>query len=42
VFYQSTGRRVVINEDVLDVGPEHDVNGMEQGVENVMVLAGIE
>ena len=34
---------VVVNEVVLgSVGPEHDVNGMELGVENVLVLAGIE
>ena len=33
----------VVNEIVLDsVVPEHDINGMEEGVENVLVLAGIE
>ena len=37
------GRVVVGNENVLDsVRPEHDVNGMEYGVKNVLVLAGIE
>jgi len=37
------GQGVVVNEDVLDsVGPEHDVNGMEYGVENVVVWAGLE
>ena len=34
---------VVGNEEVLDsVRPEHDINGMEKLVENVLVLAGIE
>lgn len=34
---------MVINEYVLEsMGPEHDINGMEQGVDIVMVLAGIE
>jgi len=33
---------MVANENVLDnVGAEHDVNGIEQGVENVLVLAEI-
>lgn len=34
---------VVDNEDVLDsVGPEHEVNGMESGMENMLVWAGME
>lgn len=34
---------VVGNEDVLEsVGPEHDVNGMESGMENMLVWAGVE
>ena len=33
----------MVNEAVLDsVGPEHDVNGMESGVDIVMVLDGME
>lgn len=34
---------VVGNEDVLEtVGPEHNVNGMESGMENMLVWAGRE
>ena len=34
---------MVVKGDVLDsVGLEHGINGMESGVENVLVLAGIE
>jgi len=33
----------VINDVVLDnVGHEHHVNGMEEGLENVLVLTGVE
>lgn len=33
----------VDHEDVLDsVGPEHEVNGMESGMENILVWTGIE
>lgn len=34
---------VVGNEDLLDsVGRGHDVNGMESGMENMLVWAGVE
>lgn len=34
---------VVGNEEVLDsVGPEHDVSGVDSGMENTLVWAGIE
>ena len=43
ILYQRMRRGVVVNEDVLDsVGLEHDINGMDQGVETMLVLAGIE
>lgn len=42
VYEPLTFQSQVVNEGVLDnVGPEHDINGMEQGVKNVLVLAGI-
>lgn len=41
VYEPLTLQSQVVNEGVLGNVPEHDINGMEQGVESMLVSAGI-